>query len=507
VAGVSNRGLNRWGIATRSGLAMEGRVALRGDVGDATVALQTADGTLTYASQRLPVSADWRRVSFRLVPRATDPNARFAVLFDRKGTLWVDQATLLDGDRFHGLPVRGDIARALVDERLTILRYGGTMVNVPAYRWKSMIGDPDRRPPYAGNWYPYSTNAFGIFDFLRLCEAAGCAAAFAINAEETPEDAADLADYLTAPTTTYWGGRRAADGHPVPYHPEFIEIGNEEAIGETNHANLAHYAERFRLLEKAIHGRNPALGLVCAAWWAPESPDMQTVFDAVDGKAVAWDFHFWSDDANAGEGIDGALTRAERLFKTWNPKTNLKVVVFEENGNRHDLQRALGHATTLNATRRHGHFVLADCAANCLQPWHQNDNGWDQGQIFFTPDHVWRMPPADATWMLSVDRLPLRVEAQVLGDLDVLASRSEDGKTIVLTVVNSTDRASPTAISLGGFHARAVRVRTLSGELTAVNAPDGPALVSPREERMDVRRVGLEFTFPAHSLTSLRYSR
>jgi len=39
---------------------------------------------------------------------------------------------------------------------------------------------------------------------------------------------------------------------------------------------------------------------------------------------------------NAGEGIDRDLTRAERLFKSWNPRTNLKVVVFEENGNRHD---------------------------------------------------------------------------------------------------------------------------------------------------------------------------
>ncbi len=40
---------------------------------------------------------------------ATDPNARFAAssLEARPGKLIVDQATLLNGDRFHGLPVRG----------------------------------------------------------------------------------------------------------------------------------------------------------------------------------------------------------------------------------------------------------------------------------------------------------------------------------------------------------------------------------------------------------------
>ena len=37
-----------------------------------------------------------------------------------------------------------------------------------------------------------------------------------------------------------------------------------------------------------------------------------------------------------------------------------------------------------NAVRRMGDFVLTSCAANALQPYRQNDNGWDQGQVFFT---------------------------------------------------------------------------------------------------------------------------
>ena len=507
VAGVANRGLNRWGISVRKGRPMEGRVYLRGDVNAATVELQSADGARTYASARLSVTANWGKQSFRLNPNASDPDARFAALLNREGALWVDQAVLLDGDRFHALPIRGDIARTMVRERLTLLRYGGTMVNAPDYRWKHMIGDPDRRPPYRGNWYPYSTNGFGIFEFLNFCEAAKVGGAFAINAEETPEDAADLADYLTAPTTTYWGRRRAADGHPKPYHPAYIEIGNEEAIGNPNHANLTHYAERFRLLVQAIHRRNPNLKLVCAAWWAPNSPDMKTVFDAVDGAAVAWDFHVWSDEANAGATVDHTLTQAERLFKGWNPRTTLKVVVFEENGNRHDLQRALGHATTLNAVRRHGDFVIADCAANCLQPWKQNDNGWDQGQIFFTPDHVWGMPPFEAQRILSEDHLPLRIDAKAEGGLDVLACRSENGKTVVLTVVNVADRPTKTSISLGAFRARTVRARTLYGKPTATNSLTQPESVSPRRLQVNLRRGEVVLSLPAYSLTSLRFTR
>ncbi len=448
--GIANRGLNRWGISVRKGRAIEGRVYLHGNVGQATVSLQGLDGTV-YASQVVKVGATWAKAAFHLTPTFTDPKARFVVGIDRPGKLWVDQAVLLDGDRFAGLPIRGDIGRKMVDGGLKFLRYGGTMVNVPGYRWKSMIGDPDKRPPYVGHWYPCSTNGFGIFDFLKFCEAAEFGSAFAINAEETAEDAADLADYLTAPVSNPWGRRRALDGHPKPYHPDYIEIGNEEAIGNPTEEALAHYAERFRVIARSIHRRNSSLKLVCAAWWVADSPAMKKVFDAVQGEAAAWDLHFWCDEPNAGAAIDRDLTAVEAKFRSWNPATKLKVVVFEENGNRHDGQRALGHATTLNTTRKHGDFVLADCAANGLQPWHQNDNGWDQGQIFFSPSEVWGTPPFEVQRLLSKDRLPLRVAAKVEGAVDALAMRSEDGRTVLVTVVNLEDHEVRAVVSAPGF--------------------------------------------------------
>ena len=507
IVGVANRGLNRWGIAVEKGHAFDGHIALRGDAGNAIVALQSADGKQTYAEQQLKVTSNWANWTFQLSPNQSDPNSRFAILLDHKGTLWADQAVLLCTDRFHGLNIRNDIAQSMVNGKISFLRYGGTMVNVPGYRWKNMIGDPSRRPPYQGNWYPYSTNGFGIFDFLKFCEAAKIPSAFAINVEESAQDAADIADYLTAPTSNRWGRQRAADGHAAPYHPEYIEIGNEEAIGAPNQANLAHYAERFRILERAIHGRNPKLKLVCAAWWVPDSPDMKSVFESIDGKAIAWDFHFWSDDSNAGTNIDRDLTRAQSLFKSWNPNTNLKVVVFEENGNRHDLQRALGHATTVNATRRHGDFVIADCAANCLQPWQQNDNGWDQGQIFFTPDHVWEMPPYDVNKILAEDALPLRVESKTDANLDVLVTRSEDGKAIVLSIVNVGDQPIQTSVLLDGFQAKSCRIRSLSGDLMITNPPQGPRSVVPRETKLSVNVRPISVTIPAHSFSSIRLAR
>lgn len=514
LAGVANRGLNRWGIAVKRGQGFAGRIYLRAErlQGPVTVALQSADGRRTYATHTIRrVEADWAKYPFTLTSNTTDTNARFAVWLDRPGTLWLDQAVLMGtgAERFHSLPIRADIAQALVREGVTFLRYAGTMVNVPGYRWKNMIGDPDRRQPYKGNWYPYSTNGFGIFDFLNFCEAAHIRAAFALNAEETAQDAADLADYLTAPTTTPWGRRRAQDGHPKPYDVAYIEIGNEENIPGTDPAGFAHYAERLRIVADAIHGRNPKLPLVCAAWWVPDSPAMKAVFDAADGRCAAWDLHVWSDGANAGTDVDRQLTQMQSLFQQWNPRTTLKCVIFEENGNRHDMQRALGHATTLNASQRHGDFVLADCPANCLQPWRQNENGWDQGQIFFTPSHVWAMPPFYAQQMTSQNHLPLRVESHGGPPLDVTATRSEDGRTLVLQVVNTGPIPRHASVALSHFPnvQQQAQAWTLSGDLNAVNPPDGPETIQPQASVLPVAETPFDYTFAAHSYTVLRLHR
>lgn len=514
--GIANRGLNRWGIAVKKGQRFAGRIYLRaqGLRGPVTVALQSADGSSTYAAQTLhSPTGSWQKYPFTLTSSATDPDARFAVWINHRGTLWADQAVLMGTgtEQFHGLPVRADIAKALVAEGVTFLRYGGSMTNAPGYRWKNMIGNPDKRPPYHGTWYPYSTNGFGIFDFLNFCEAAHIEAAFAINIEETDQDCADLADYLTAPTSNPWGRKRAEDGHPAPYHVRYIEIGNEESLGADDPAAYQHYAQRFQAIARAIHHRNPHLKLVCAAWWRLDSPNVKAVFKAIDGEAAAWDIHVNSDDPHAGESIGQALTEMQQRFQQWDPKTTMKAVIFEENGGLHDMQRALGHASTLGATRSHGNFIVADCAANCLQPWHQNDNGWDQGQIFFTPSHVWAMPPYYAQQMAALTYEPLCATCEVIGSKDVsaTATRSPDAKTLVLNVLNIGSIPRSVTVSLKGFNGVEMPAETwtLAGPPQAVNAPAGTELVQPQKGTWNGHGTTFAYTFPAHSYTILRLYR
>ena len=514
--GVANASLNRWGIAVRKGQKFEGRFYMKRLSGKskAYVALESADGTKEYARCRIDgLSKNWKRHAFTLTSDTDDKNARMAIYIDAPGAVKVDQVTLMTTgkDRFKGLPYRADISQAMVDQGLTFLRYGGTMINASEYRFKKMIGDVDKRPPYKGHWYRYSTNGFGIEDFLKFCEAAGFTPSFALNIFETPEDAADMIEYLNGSTDTKWGKIRAKNGHPKPYGVKYIGIGNEEVMySGDNSAVYDEYIERFNILHDAIKSKDPSVSLVITAWWRPESPNSERLFKALDGKADYWDYHPLADALTSGEEVEKELRTMKELFLKWNPNTTMKCAIFEENGWTHNMQRALGHVTLQNAVRRMGDFVLTSCAANALQPYMQNDNGWDQGQVFFTPSQVWGMPPYYAQQMASENHLPLLVKSSVESSgqtLDVTATRSEDGNKMVLHIANIEGSSVNAKFDIAGFgKVEKAHTLTLSAPLKDANTPENPTKIIPVKK--DIENAGsLTCSIPAYSYTVLVLSK
>jgi alpha-L-arabinofuranosidase len=512
-AGLINGGLNRWGIAVNENQEFRGRIYLRASdfSGKVSVALQSFDGKTVYAVQVLEnISSSWTKYPFSLTANATDNNARFAVWIENNGTLWLDQV-VLEGtgeEQFHNLPYRADIGNAMVEQGLTFLRYGGTMVNAAEYRFKKMIGDPDLRPPYLGHWYPFSTNGFGIEDFLKFCEAAGFEPSFAINIEETAQDASDMIEYLNGDISTTWGAKRAENGHPTPYNVKYIEIGNEEVLfnGDVT-AEYTHYIERFLDLYEAMKAKDPNLKFINAAWWRPESSNAQRVFKALNGKADYWDYHPWTDDLASGKSIETELRQMQDLFKEWDANTTMKCAIFEENGNTHNLQRAIVHASVQNAVRRMGDFVLTTCAANALQPYQQNDNGWDQGQIFFTPSQVWGMPTYYAQQMSAANHLPLRVKQTSRGlTLDVTATTDETAQTLVLHVVNLQTSSVNQRFDIRNFATEeTAQVLTLSADdWNEDNTLSDPEKIVPQQSRIAVENGSFTHNFPARSYTIVR---
>jgi hypothetical protein len=523
--GVENQGLNRWGMNFVAGKTYEGSVWVRAEKPRTLfAALESRDGSRVYAEKPLAVTGkDWQRLEFTLTPSAADTSGRFALKLKQAGSVVLGYAFLQPGEwgRFKGLPVRRDVAEGLIAQGITVLRYGGSMVNNAGYRWKKMIGPRDRRPPYAGHWYRYSSNGWGIPDFMNFCEAAGFEYIPAFNRDETPQDMADFIEYARGSADSPWGRRRADDGHPRPYRLRYIELGNEERVDDK-------YAVKFEALAKAIWAKDEDVVLVVGDFVYGEpirDPfNFRGAFSGIttlaaqqkilrlakqQDREVWFDVHVGTDGPRPDATFAGMFSFVDALERIADG-ARFKVAVFEFNAGNHAQKRALANALAIQAIERDGRIPIA-ASANCLQPDGQNDNGWDQGLLFLNPSQVWLQPPGYVTQMVSRNYQPKLVKCEVTGannKLDASATRGEDGKTLVLQVVNPDNSPVTAQIHIAGFSPGRpeAQVTELSGPLDAVNAADKTDAVVPRQSawKHQIKEGNASRTFPPHSFTVLR---
>jgi hypothetical protein len=524
--GLENQGLNRWGMNFVPGKAYEGCVWVRAEKPTPLfAALESRDGSQVYAETSLAVTSnEWQRLDFTLTPGAQGGPGRFALKLKQPGSVVLGYAFLEPGQwgRFKGLPVRRDVAEGLIHQGIDVLRYGGSMVNNGGYKWKKMIGPRDRRPPYAGTWYKYSSNGWAIPDFMDFCEAAGFEYIPAFNLDETPRDMADFIEYAKGSADSAWGRRRVADGHPAPYRLKYMELGNEERVDET-------YADKFEALARAIWAQDPDIIPVVGdeAYGKPIRDPFH--FDgAATGitslaahqrilrfarrlnREVWFDLHVGTDGPRPDSALDGMFSFRDALSKLAEGARH-KVVVFELNAGNHAQRRALANALAIQAIERDGRIPIVT-SANCLQPDGQNDNGWDQGLLFLNPSQVWVQPPGYVTQMLSCNYLPKLVRCEVAGaegKLDANAKLSDDGRTLLLQIVNPGDEAVTAQIHIAGFVPAkpAAQVTELSGPLDAANSAGKPGAIVPRQSewKHGLKEGTANRPFPPHSFTVIRF--
>jgi alpha-L-arabinofuranosidase len=333
---------------------------------------------------------------------------------------------------------------------------------------------------------------------------------------------ADFVEYANGAADTPWGRKRVADGHPEPYRLTHIELGNEEAVNEN-------YWRLFQPMAEAIWGKDPGVILVVGDFAYGKVIDDPFRFEGGAvvntlaahkkilelakrrGREVWFDIHISTDHPPQPNNLRperSYIAQLERLA----PGAPFKVAIFEFNSGNHAMKRALSNACAINAVQRVGGRIPVACSANCLQPDGQNDNGWDQGLLFLNPSRVWLQPPGYVTRMVARHDRPVLVAAESTspGDaLDVTATRDEDGKALVLKVVNTAARPVSAELRLSGFRPKGpeAAVETLSGPPEGVNTAEQPERFKPETSRW---RHGLgagraSYTFPAHSFTVVRF--
>lgn len=522
--GIENQGLNRRGMNFAKGKAYEGYLYVRADrATPVVVALESKDGVAVYAEKTLDCKpGGWQRLDFKMTPNASDQAGRFVIKLKQPGAITVGYAFLQPGSwgRYKNLPVRKDVAEGLIAQGVTILRYGGSMVNNPEYRWKKMIGPRALRPPYEGHWYPHSSNGWALFDFLNFCEAAGFLGIPDLDINETPGDIADFMDYLNAPPDSFWGKKRAAAGHPQPYRLKYLELGNEEAVDEN-------YFHKFKALAEIIWAKDPEIILIVGDFSYHQVITDPFSFSGADSgittlaaqqkvlqlarqhdREVWFDLHVWTEGPRPDSSLAAMFSYLDAMEKLV-AGAKFKVVVFELNANNHSQRRALANALALNAIQRDGRLPIT-CSANALQPDGHNDNGWDQGLLFLNSSQVWLQPPGYVTQMNARNQQALVVKSESSDpNIDVAATRSEDGKSLVLQVVNLAPNPERVALRLPGFKPkhRLAKVTTLAGDLNARNTAAVPVAIQPgvKDWPHELKDGEAELTLPANSVSVIKF--
>lgn len=497
---LSNRGLNRMGMSFVGGKDYEGYLYLSADRDTPlTLSLRSADGKKTYAVTTINVKAgDFAKYSFQMTPDAIDDNGSFAVTLASPAEINIGYAFLQPGEwaRYQGLPVRKDVVEGMEAIGLKVLRFGGCMVNAADYKWKSMIGAPEDRPTYTGWWYPYSSFGFGIIEFMDLCEAMDILYVPDFNAYETPEDMADFVRFaLGTDPADQWVQLRKSMGREEPYNLKMIQIGNEEKVN-------ADFARRFNAIADAIKDIAPDLILVVGdfayrdvisdpynftgsdAGITTLAPHKSMLDNAAEnGQTVWFDIHWWSESGNEPVSYIEAAFSLYDALKQICPDSDPKLCIFELNANSHTVERALCNAFAINATVKASDIFPIVCSANCLQVQDQNDNGWNQGLLFMDSDQVWLQPPALAAGLMEsgLQNTLIAHTADENVNFSVSATLSEDGKTVVLTVINRYEEGKQLWLELEGMDS--ATLQSLHGGLKDVNTAASPEKIAVGEAK------------------------
>ncbi|HTU24310.1 MAG TPA: alpha-L-arabinofuranosidase C-terminal domain-containing protein, partial [Pirellulales bacterium] len=301
----------------------------------------------------------------------------------------------------------------------------------------------------------------------------------------------------------------------------FIELGNEERIDDK-------YVARFKPMAEAIWAKDPKMTIVVGdfVYKQPITDPMHfggaasgitsfagqaevLKFAKAHDREVWFDIHVSTDGPDRAGDLKALHTICEAFDKVANGAKH-SVVVFEFNAHNHAQRRAVANAVGTHMCERLGLPVVT--SANGLQPDGQNDNSWDQGLLFLNPSQVWLQPPGYTTQMLSRAFQPLLLPSEVAGSpehIDVAGKRSDDGKTLVVELVNTSGEACDTTLELAGFKPskKTAQVEQLAGPVDTVNTADDPRRLVPQKSEwaFDATQSPLPYRLPPYSFTVIRF--
>ena len=407
--------------------------------GEGKLSVALRNGTKNVASQSIgALSKDWKKYEFELSTDSYQGDADFAICVEN-GTVQVDEAsmTTASGQALGGF--RPDIFNTVKQLNPTCLRWPGGGY-VAQYDWRWGIGPQETRKRWDHwMWMDYDQNCFGTDEFIRFCREINTEPIIVVSVGfERPEsefdsllqNAVNWVRYCNAPATDEWGAKRAANGHPQPYNVKYWEIDNE--MWEMG---IEKYENCVRKYSEAMRKVDPSIKIIACGGFQEDKDFINrsgNYFDYMSLHHYEQQNGYESGPKKLGEMYD----RYAKMIAE-GPNPNIKLFISEWNLNSQDWRTGLFAGGFLNMCESKD-VVAMGAAALFIRRTDSPD--WDNAFINFDYKDVYVAPNYQVTdlWYNHFSRYLVSYEGET-GDMNVVTTMSENGKNVIVKVVNPTE--------------------------------------------------------------------
>ncbi len=539
--GISNEGFRGMGLLAGETYDFSAQVRLVSGAPRLLIQLVGEDGSVLAEAKLTDFSASaWKKCTATLKPNAQESKARLNVILENEGAVDLDMISLFPRHTWMDRPggLRADMVQLLADLRPGFMRFpGGCIVEGSQldrrYQWKNTIGPIEERKLTINRWNyefihrptPDYFQSFGLgfFEFFQLCEdiaseplpILNCGMACQFNSGELCpldqlgpfiQDALDLVEFANGPADSPWGARRAAMGHPEPFHLKMMGVGNEQWGPQ--------YIERYARFAKALKAKYPEIMLVSAAGPSPDDDRFKFLWSKLrELHADIVDEHCYANPPwffNNTHRYDHYDRNGPKVFMGEYAAQSVAVVSVK---NRNNLECALAEAAYMTGLERNADVVRMASYA----PLFANAEAWQ-----WTPDMIWvnslqcfGSPNYYAQMLFSRNRgsvvLPVTCNTPVAeGDAPsffVSAARDDVAGEIIIKAVNASREPVESAVDLEGVASVSPKAQAIvlaSSNPSDLNTFEDPTKVSPRTLPLENVSPRFNYTFGPYSLTVLR---
>ena len=491
---IERHGIYQPRIPIKSNLEYRGYIWLRTTdyAGNIAVALESdSDQRQIYATANVAGigKGEWRKYAFSLSPTRNDPLARFAILFPGRGTVWIDQVSLMPAD-----VAAGDVRREVFDKikllKPAFIRWPGGNV-AQDYRWLWGIGPRDERVTWSNlSWKNEpEPGDFGTDEFVMFARAVGAEPSITVNVEgrgATTEEAAAWVEYCNGPASSKYGAMRAANGHPTPFGVKFWEVGNE-IWGDwvRGHSDAETYARNYNRYAQAMRAVDPSIKLIAVgdnnmSW---NRTVLREAGRNIDYLAI---HHYYGRRELQGDPLnlmarplffERFYAQIQQLLVELALADRVKLAINEwgldlPTERQYSMESALYGARLMNVFERSGEIVEMSAVSDLV-------NGWPGGIIQSGRHSLFVSPIYLVNQLYAEHRGDLLLASKIDGPtfntsregtnipyLDATATRTTDGKTLFIKAVNTNPTSALlTTITIDGL------IPAPRAELKTVTAP------------------------------------